>query len=181
MNINKRVIEKLEQFVAKGPKESDAVVLDSRQQKGYIVGVITETEGFSLSFNLTDYDRFSVTLRHLQVNHNNPPADGDIEDYLQQRTEQIIHRLTYLEELLELLELEPDAGVAQLRSNLPHRENEETIYWEALLQAKPRPTVSLTRYHWTPDSREREVLAYPATFATLGRIAQDLAESLIVA
>ncbi|NJN99963.1 MAG: hypothetical protein HC875_40580, partial [Anaerolineales bacterium] len=37
----------------------------------------------------------------------------------------------------------------------------------------------LTRYRWQPDKQEREQVIYPATFAALGRIAQDLALSII--
>ena len=51
-------------------------------------------------------------------------------------------------------------------------------YWEVLIWAEPRPRARLTRYRWTPGRSEREAVAYPATFATLGRMANDLALSL---
>ena len=38
MNLDKRVIERLEQLVTKGPKQVDAVILNSAPQQGYIVG-----------------------------------------------------------------------------------------------------------------------------------------------
>jgi hypothetical protein len=180
MNIDKRVIERLEQLVSQGPKESEAVILDSPQQGSYIVGVTAEglgyAEGVSVSLALADYDRYSVALRNLKVSYKDSPKDGDkVEAYLRQCAAQIIQRVTYLEESLEFLE----AGVAQLRSRSPQQEGDERVYWEAMVQAEPHPTVSLTRYRWTPDCSEREVLVHPATFATLGRLTQDLADSLV--
>ena len=179
MNINKQVRKKLEQLVSKGAKEAGVVVLDSARQKAYVVAVSSEGKGPAVSLTLTDYDRYSVTLRNLQVSHNYALVEGDTEDYLRQRVAQIIDHITYLEEPLELLELDPEAGMAQLRSNLSRQTDKETIYWQALVQTQPHPTISLTRYRWTPDNRKREVFVYPATFATLGRMAQDLADSLI--
>jgi hypothetical protein len=187
MNISKRVIEQLEQLVSKGPEETEAVVLDSAQQQGYIVGVTAEAEGLSMaeglrvSLALADYDRYSVALRNLQVAYyKDSPQNGDkVEAYLRQRAEQITQRLTYLAEPLELLELDAEAGLVQLRSRAPQQEGEERVYWEAMLQARPHPTVSLTRYRWTPDGSEREPFVYPITFVTLGRIVQDLADTLV--
>ena len=188
MNINKQVIEQLERLVAKGPENTEAILLDSTQQQGYIVGVTAEAEGINVSLSLADYDRYSAALRNLKVsvsqNGDNVSKNGD-KDYLRQCAEQIVRRVTYLEEPLELLELDAEVGLAQLRSRSPHQEGNEKIYWEAMIQIEPRPTavsltcVKLTRYRWIPDGPEREMLVYPATFATLGRIAQDLAESLL--
>jgi hypothetical protein len=181
MNISKRVIEQLEQLVSKGPEETEAVVLDSTQQQGYIVGVTAEAEGLRVSLTLADYDRYSVALRNLQVAYyKDSPQNGDkVEAYLRQQAEQITQRLTYLAEPLELLELDAEAGLVQLRSRAPQQEGEERVYWEAMLQARPHPTVSLTRYRWTPDGSEREPFVYPITFVTLGRIVQDLADTLV--
>jgi hypothetical protein len=176
VDISKRIVEHLEQFVTQEPK---GVILDSTGQKGYVVGIPAEAEGPDILLTLADFDRYSVTVRNLKVSYNNLAKNGSkVKDYLRQRAKQITRRVTYLEEPLELLELDAGAGVAQLRSNAPSQDNETVIYWEALIQIEPHPTVSLARYRWTPDRREREVLVYPATFATLGRIAQDLADSL---
>jgi hypothetical protein len=177
MNINQWVIEQLEQLVTKGPENTEAVLLDSTQQQGYIIGLTAEAEGVNVSLNLVDYDRYSVASRNLKVSYKNPAKNGD-KDYLRQCAEQLVRRVTYLEEPLELLEVDAEAGLAQLRSRSLRQEDNEKVYWEAMIQAEPYPTVSLTRYRWTPDiSPEREVVVYPVTFATLGRIIQDLAES----
>ena len=170
MNISKLVSERLETLGAKGPNQIDAVVLDSAQQPGFIVGVSIE------EYNLG----YSVTLRQLEVSHNvAAPAGNEIDDKLRQWTEQISQRLSYLEEPLTLLELDAEAKVAQLRSVSPHQDGEELTYWEAMVHAIPQPRVSLTRYYWSPNRSKREVAVYPVTFGTVSRIAQDIALCLL--
>jgi hypothetical protein len=179
MNLGKRVIKQLEQLSTKGPKQVDAVILNSTPQQGYIVGVPAEANEPSAAITLEAYDRYSVTQRHLEVSYDNWPTDtGKDEAYLRKCAEWVAHRLTYLEESLVLLELDAGEKLAQLRSNPPHQEEQDLTYWEVLLWAEPRPRARLARYSWTPGSAERELVAYPATFATLGRIANDLALSL---
>ncbi len=180
MNISKQVSERLETLGTKGPNQIDAVVLDSAQQPGYIVGVPIEEYNLGISLTLQGYDRYSVTLRQLEVSHNvAAPAGQEIDDKLRQWIEQISQRLSYLEEPLTLLELDKEAKVAQLRSVSPHQDGEELTYWEAMIHAAPQPRVSLTRYYWSPDRSEREVAVYPVTFGTVSRIAQDVALCLL--
>ena len=180
MNLGKRVIEQLEQLATKGPKQVDTVILNSAPPQGYIIGVPAEAQEPSAAITLEAYDRYSVTLRQLEVSYGNSPMDENKdEDYLRQCAEQVARRLTYLEEPLALLELNAADNWAQLRSDPPHQENEILTYWEVLIWTEPRPQARLTRYRWAPGSSEREPVAYPATFSTLGRIANDLALSLV--
>jgi hypothetical protein len=91
----------------------------------------------------------------------------------------VIQRLTYLEEPLGLVELENDDGLAQIRSSPPHySSDDEVTYWEIQIWTTPRPKAYLARYRWIPGQAGREVVAHPVTFATLSRIAQDLALTL---
>lgn len=179
MELSKRVIEELEKLVSQGPHEVAAVFLDSAQPQAYIVGVPAGEQEPHVALTLQDYDRYSVALRQLEVSYNELPTNDPAAtaDYLRHCAEEIIRRLVYLEGPLALLELDPNEGLAQLRSD-PRQDGDETIYWEALVRAKPRLKVNLTRYHWLPGYHERESLVYPITLATLGRLAQDLALSL---
>lgn len=181
MNLDKRVIEQLEQLVTKGPKQVDAVILNSAQQQGYIVGVPAETGGPSAAITLEAYDRYSVALRQLEVSHKQDalPEDYDPVAYVRRCAERAVQRLTYLEEPLILLELDPAEKLAQLRSAPPGQDGETLAYWELFIRATPQLHARLTRYRWQPDKHEREQVVYPATFAALGRIAQDLALSII--
>jgi hypothetical protein len=179
MNLSKRVIEHLEQLASKGPQQIDAVILNSPQQ-GFIVGVPAAGQEPSAAITLEAYDRYSVALRHLEVTFNNlPAAENDNEAYLRQCAERVASRLTYLEEPLALLEIDAAEKLAQLRSDPPYHDGQRLTYWEVLIWANPHPRARLTRYRWQAGNQDREALVYPATFASLGRIAQDLALSLI--
>lgn len=179
MEISMHVVKRLEQLAGKGPEQVEAVFLDSTQQKGYIVAVPAEENAPHITITLQDFDRYSIVLHTLEINHaRNLVTNGKNEsNFLQCCADQIIQRLTYLEEPMTLLELDAEEGLAQLRTKPTRRQN-EVIYWEALVQARPHPKATLTHYRWTPDYPEREVLVYPATFAWVGRISADLAMSL---
>lgn len=180
MDIKDQVIEQLNKFAAKGPKQVEAIVQES-PEPSYILGIVSPTsEGVGASLNLADYDRFSVALRHLEVFNKKIQLEADdIKPYLQQSAEAVVSKLTYLEEPLELLELDPVEGVAQMRSTPPQTDSDDSItYWEVFLQVSPYPHAKLARYHWSADKGDREVTVYPATFTTLGRITADLAAGL---
>lgn len=179
MNLQERVVKQLEQMVAKGPQSIEAVIQAS-PEAGYIVGIpADEDKGAGVSLSLVDYDRYSVTLRHLAVYDNSLVIDDSgTEDYLHRTAAEITQRLSYLEEPLALLELNTIDGVAQLRSNPPENGPNDSTYWEVSVSVSPHPQAKLARYHWVARNRERVLVTYPATFATLGRLAKDLAASL---
>ena len=79
---------------------------------------------------------------------------------------------------MALLELNIIDGVAQLRSNPPESGPNDSTYWEVSVSVAPHPQAKLARYHWTAGNHKRTGVTYPATFVTLGRIANDLAASL---
>jgi hypothetical protein len=179
MNLDKRVVAQLEQLVTKGPQHIGAVILNSPQQ-GYIVGVPAVAQEPGAVVTLEAYDRYSVTLRQLEVRYDLSLVSQSYDKaYLRRSAERAASRLAYLEEPLFLLEFDPAEKLAQLRSNPPHQEGEALTYWELLTWAEPQPRASLARYRWQPNRQEREQIAYPVTFSTLGRLAQDLALSLI--
>ncbi|HEX9923674.1 MAG TPA: hypothetical protein VGD99_13530 [Anaerolineae bacterium] len=177
MNISKHVIEQLATMASKGPQELDAAILDSAKQRGYIVGLQVEEHGLGVSVNMEDYDRYSATLRNLSVRFEGTPAT-EREAYLRRCAEQLSERLTYLEGPLVLLELDVELGLAQLRTEQPQQDDSVVTYWEVLVNIDPKPAASLARYHWSPGDRDRQAAIYPATFTTLGRLTEDLAESL---
>jgi hypothetical protein len=175
MEIKQRVIKHLEKLAAKGPREVEAVLLDPEQ--GYLVGISPEGEGSGLSLNLEAYDRFSVTMRHLEV-YNPDLTVTDSESYLGRVAEQICQRLIYLDEPLTLVELDKVENIAQLRSELPQTEALECSYWEVLVYTTPHPHAKLRRYHWSAGASGRQLVSSPMTFATIGRLADDLARSM---
>lgn len=186
MNIQQRTIEQLGQLAAKGPKEVEAVI-KAPAEAGYIIGVpAIEGKGSGASLSIRDYDRYSVTLQHLEVYDNSRAVEPDqTQAYLERCAARINQVITYLEEPLILVELDPVEGIAQLRSETPSAETPSSepdrtqlLYWEVMLQTTPHPRAKIARYQWQAGQRDRENLIYPATFITLGRLAKDLAESL---
>jgi len=179
MKLKQRVINQLEQLATNGPEPLDAVIQKS-PEPGLIVGIPSEN-GIGASMSLADYDRYSVTLRHLAVYNKQLTLKADeTEQYLHRCAAEITQRLIYLEEPLALLELDTTAGVAQLRSSPPEQGPNRSIYWEVTVRAKPYPQAKLTRLQWTAGRRDRLSLTYPATFATLGRLSEDLATGLAI-
>jgi hypothetical protein len=139
--------------------------------------VVTALDGAAqAAIEFFDHDRFSVTLRTLDV--GGTPAEGDVRAYLSARAAEIARRLSYLEEPLAVWELDGGERVAQLRSSPPQREGDEISYWEVTLTAGACSGARLARYRWAPSMVEREVIAYPATFALVGRMVDSLAAAL---
>lgn len=124
-----------------------------------------------------DRDRFSVTLRDLAVGAE-LPEPGDMRAFLSAAAAEVARRLSFLEEPLAVWELDGGERVAQLRSSPPQREGQELLYWEVTLSAGPQASARAVRYRWAPGMAERELVAYPATFALLGRMADALAAAL---
>lgn len=123
-----------------------------------------------------DRDRYSVALRDMALSLG-AGAPGDARAYLSAAAASVARRLSFLEEPLAVWELDGGEGLAQLRSSPPQREGDELLYWEVTLSAAGR-RAKIARYRWQPGMAEREVIAYPATFALLGRVADNLAAAL---
>jgi hypothetical protein len=169
MNLGKQMIERLRLLA------TDESVLAGLPQgdSGYkLLMVIDEPARMTLEF--FDHDRYSVTMRALEVG-SGMPFQGDVRAYLSARAAEIARGLSYLEEPLAVWELDDAEKTAQLRSSPPQREGDEVSYWEVTLGIG---SARIMRYRWAPGLIEREAIAYPATFALIGRIADSLAEAL---
>jgi hypothetical protein len=123
-----------------------------------------------------DRDRYSVTMRELTIGAD-AGAPEEARAFLSAAAAAAARRLSFLEEPLAVWELDGAEGMAQLRSSPPQRDADEIAYWEVTLWAG-QPRAHVARYRWAPGMLEREAVAYPATFALLGRMADALAESL---
>src|SRR6266508_930063 len=103
----------------------------------------------------------------------NVDAPADTRAYLSAAAAAVARGLSFLEEPLAVWELDGSEGMAELRSSPPLREGDEISYWEVTLTAA-QPSARAARYRWAPGMAEREIVAYPATFALLGRMADVL-------
>lgn len=172
MSLGKQMIERLQALAAQGP-ELPGLESYGDAYQGLMVGAAGQTA----TLEFFDYDRYSAALRAIQLG-GAAPTEGDAYTYLSARAAEVARRLSYLEEPLAVWELDGGEGRAELRSLPPLREGEEVSYWEVALWAGARPGARIARYRWAPGQAEREVIAYPATFALTARIIDSLAEAL---
>lgn len=174
MSLGKQLVERLRGLGGDARRERP-VLVESGGVSYYSTGIWLGPMRAVLEFG--DHDRFSVTLRALEIGTGRAP-DAAPQEYLSERAARIAERLSYLEEPLVIWELSGDEGVAQLRSGPPQRDGDMIGYWEIVLKAGEEASARLSRYEWRTGSPDRALAEYPATFSTLGRIADDLAACL---
>ena len=171
MSLGKQMIEQL-RLLATG--EATLVQLP---ENGNRLTLAVSGQPNQATLEFFDHDRYSVTLRALEVTRGAPIA-GDARTYLSASAAAIARQLGYLEEPLAVWELDGNEQQAQLRSSPPQRDGEEISYWEVTLWAGEHGGARVMRYRWAPGMAEREELAYPATFALVGRLVDSLAAAI---
>jgi hypothetical protein len=168
MSTGKQMIERLRRLA-----DGDRTVLEDGDEHTLLL----PGEPLHAKLAFFDHDRYSVTLHELTVGARGA-APHDARAYLSVTAAEIARRLGFLEEPLAVWELDGGEKQAQLRSSPPLRDGDEVSYWEVTLWAGADAGARATRYRWAPGMAEREVVAYPATFALVGRITDALAEAL---
>jgi hypothetical protein len=166
MSIGKQITERLRKLA-----DGDQAVLETEGT------LLVQDAPLQATLEFSDRDRYSLTLRALTVaTGGSEPSDA--RGYLSATAAEVARRLSFLEEPLAVWELDGGERAAQLRSSPPLREGEMVTYWEVTLWAGEQPGARAVRYQWSPGMAEREVLAYPATFALVARMADSLAAAL---
>ena len=184
MTIGKLFTEKLRLLATKGDEQAQ-VLSHSNEYKSMSIFEPSDTEKSNPIDTTTqihsrleffDHDRYSVTLRMLSMSEGTTLSNDvhEVQTYLSAKAAEIVRQLSYLEEPLAVWELDSRENMAQLRSSPPQRDGDERLYWEVVLKVDGEPSVSIARYSWAPGMPEREVVAYPATFALVSRIANSL-------
>jgi hypothetical protein len=167
MSIGKQITERLRRLA-----DGDRTVLEASAENRLVLD-----QPLRAKLEFSDYDRYSLTLRELTLGAAGG-APNDARAYLSATAAEVARRLSFLEEPLAVWELDGAERMAQLRSSPPQREGDAVTYWEVTLWAGDEPGARAVRYQWSPGMAEREVLAYPATFALIARIADGLAGAL---
>ncbi len=172
MSLGKQMLHQL-RLLATGQEIPEATPATDTAAKRLV-----ERDGEQMAaLEIFDHDRYSVALRAIEVG-GAPLAQADTRAYLSTCAAEMVRRLSYLEEPLAVWELDGGERRAELRSSPPQREGDEVAYWEVTLWAGEQPGARIMRYHWAAGMIEREVIAYPATFALVARMVDSLAESL---
>ena len=122
-------------------------------------------EKLRVEVKLADYGRLGCLLDGFHMEH----AEGG---QLAVDPLQIVERITYLGERLEVIETEGEEGLTILRSTPPRVDGEIISFYEMVLDRSTR--LSLVRYKHDPKTEERTPMAAPLTRDALERLIGDL-------
>jgi len=150
MSLTKRINEQLQ----KAPPDQ-AVAIGAAEGK------------LRLELKLADSSRLGCLLDRLHLEH----TEGG---QLAVDPAQIVERMTYLGERLEIIETEGEKGMTILRSTPPRVDGEVISFYEMVLEESTR--LSLVRYKYDPETEERTPMPAPLTRDTLERLISDLIE-----
>ncbi|MGD8228582.1 MAG: hypothetical protein PVI20_12445 [Desulfobacteraceae bacterium] len=148
MSLTKRINEQLQ----KAPPD-EAVAIGASEGK------------LRLEVNLADSSRLGCLLDTLYLEHTEGgPLAVD--------PAQIVERITYLGERLEIIETEGKEGMTILRSTPPRVDGEVISFYEMVLDRSTR--LSLGRYKHDPRTKTRTPMPAPLARDTLERLISDL-------
>jgi hypothetical protein len=128
--------------------------------------VISVSDGrLGIDLHVSDWNRLGCLLEGLRLERRD-------DAQLSLDPTRIVERITYLEESLSIIETEIESGRAILRSSPPRISGGSTSFFEVDLNQ--RRGLSLRRYNYDRDLRERFPVAAPLSSATLERLISDL-------
>jgi hypothetical protein len=117
----------------------------------------------------------SIGCRIQQLELHSPSLAGLTKDRLQEISDNLSQKLSYLMEPIVPIEYDIDAMVAQLRSNPPKKEDSTTQYYE--LTVKEGGSIALKRFQKV-IGEPRTAIAANLTREVLLRLVDDLSESV---
>jgi hypothetical protein len=150
MNLSQRIIEELR-----------------TAPSGQTAEICAFDEKLWVEVELADSSRLGCLLDRLDVQ----PGGGY---HLNIDPVRMTQKITYLEEELEIIEVEGQGGRTVLRSAPPRKEDQITSFFEVVLE--PAKGLSLVRYRYDPDMGERTPVSAPLTRDALERLIGDLIE-----
>ncbi len=118
-----------------------------------------------IRLSLADLDRLGCLLEKAELK----PAAGV---HLDVDPAGLGQRLSYLGEILAIIEQDKKEGRAVLRSSPPSADDTCTYFFELVLDRNEG--LSLARYAYDRVGRERKMMAAPLTTHALGRLIDDL-------
>ena len=132
--------------------------------------VSTDFAGCRINARLASVDRLACELELLKVT----PATSIAPERLKGLADQLAEQLSYLEERLIVLEVDPVAAKAQLRSRQPRLSGDTRSYFEV---GVGRESVTLQRFVWRRTSG-REAVPVALTRSVFVRASLDVADLL---
>ena len=133
---------------------------------------LTGPDGLTIAIDLTAVDSLSCAFRELRLHV--PKLIGVEFEALKQWADALSKRVTYLLEHIGPLEFSPDDGTVLMRSAPPDRGEQETTYYEILLQSHPGGNFTLRRYRSERGRPGRQPVDIELTYTALKRLIDDL-------
>ncbi|MDP7018067.1 MAG: hypothetical protein QGG36_19845 [Pirellulaceae bacterium] len=158
MDMIKQIDEQLRLIAAKDGKDAHVLTLDAA--------------GGRLRCELAAVDSIGCAAREIEWRTDALAGAG--VDRLRAIADQLVARTTYLLESLEVLEIDRERAVLQLRSSKPDQRDGARMYYEVVVEAGG--AIHLHRYQKTPGE-PRSAVEFFMTREVLGRIAVDMAET----
>ena len=142
------------------------------QLKDTVVGDHTSVgvtgDGVSVSVDVEHCERYAVGVRGIHVTPAEPVSDvGGVAERIAGQVDVI--------DPLRVVEYDPPAQEAILRSSEPETDEAGVTYWEATV--KPDET-TLQRYHKAHGQPDREVVVEPLRYGDVGELADQLADAV---
>jgi hypothetical protein len=131
------------------------------------VAIGASEEELRVEVKLADSSRLGCLLDRLHLEH----TEGG---QLAIDPVQVVERITYLGEKLEIIETEGKEGMTILRSTPPRVDGEVVSFYELVLDRSTR--LSLVRYKHDPRTKTRTPMPAPMARDTLERLLGDLIE-----
>jgi hypothetical protein len=131
------------------------------------LAVADEAAGWSVVLAAEQNDRLGCLVWELTLRLDRPPAP--LADW----AATVADRVTGLLEPLRVVEVDPERGAAQLRSDEPSRRADRPVYYELLLERPAQAT--LRRYQGGgPAGERREQVAFALTHEVVAKVVADL-------
>jgi hypothetical protein len=135
---------------------------------------VTEPADVHVELDVTSVDSLSCAFRELRLTV--PAFKKTGFDQLKLWADDLCRRVTYLLEQLGALEIDPISGQAQIRSTRPDRQDDQTRYYEIVLQ---NPGLLILRRFQVVPGSNREQIDLQATLEVLQKLVPDLVQSAL--
>lgn len=135
---------------------------------------VTEPADVHVELDVTSVDRLSCAFHELRLTV--PAFQTTAVDQLKQWADDLCRRVTYLLEQLGALEIDPVSGQAQIRSTRPDRQDDQTRYYEIVLQL---PGSLILRRYEVIAGAGRQQIDLQTTLEVLQKLVPDLVQSAL--
>lgn len=142
---------------------------------GRVVSV-SGANGVELAVDFSIIDSLGCAFREMRLRV--PALVGCETKTLEAWAEAISKRITYLLEDMGPIEIDEDAGKVLVRSTPPQSDASGSEYYEVLLESDTKGNFMLRRYRAERGTPGRKWVDITVTIDVLGRLANDLVETI---